>query len=181
MKECFECGSNDTIENHHVVPRVLGGTKTIPLCVKCHGLVHDRDFVKSRTLQKIGIEKAKLRNPFAGNGRPKNTQETFENFIKKQKVKQICVLRCSTNLSLRGIAEVVGCSLGLVQKVYKKIPDDVAFRLFEEQSVDVPFLCEQELKIKRLEKKILNLKKYENTSQEHKERIVNLPYEKTER
>ena len=25
---CFECGSNNQIEYHHVVPQVMGGTKT---------------------------------------------------------------------------------------------------------------------------------------------------------
>lgn len=38
--KCFDCGSEGEIHNHHVVPKVLGGTKTVPLCAKCHGLVH---------------------------------------------------------------------------------------------------------------------------------------------
>lgn len=38
-KECFECGRSP-VEMHHVVPRSLGGTKTVPLCWKCHSLVH---------------------------------------------------------------------------------------------------------------------------------------------
>jgi len=37
---CFECGSTEGIHNHHVVPKSLGGTKTIPLCYKCHAKVH---------------------------------------------------------------------------------------------------------------------------------------------
>ena len=36
---CVECG-NKAEENHHVIPRVLGGTFTVPLCSICHGLVH---------------------------------------------------------------------------------------------------------------------------------------------
>ena len=39
---CFECGS-EAQQYHHVIPRSLGGTKTIPLCERCHGLVHDND------------------------------------------------------------------------------------------------------------------------------------------
>lgn len=39
-KVCFECGSGGEIHQHHVVPKSLGGTATIPLCVKCHKLVH---------------------------------------------------------------------------------------------------------------------------------------------
>lgn len=36
---CFECGGV-AHHQHHVVPRSQGGTKTIPLCVTCHGLAH---------------------------------------------------------------------------------------------------------------------------------------------
>lgn len=39
-RQCFECGSREGIHNHHVIPKSLGGTKTIPLCYKCHALVH---------------------------------------------------------------------------------------------------------------------------------------------
>lgn len=42
MKKCFECNSKKRLHNHHVVPRVLGGTNTVVLCEKCHGLVHSR-------------------------------------------------------------------------------------------------------------------------------------------
>jgi len=38
---CFECGSMLELESHHVVPRSLGGTKTVWLCATCHGKVHD--------------------------------------------------------------------------------------------------------------------------------------------
>ena len=37
--KCFECGANAS-ENHHVVPRSLGGKNTIPLCRACHRTVH---------------------------------------------------------------------------------------------------------------------------------------------
>ena len=36
---CFECGS-DADHMHHVVPKSLGGTMTVPLCVRCHGKCH---------------------------------------------------------------------------------------------------------------------------------------------
>lgn len=38
---CFECG-RPADHAHHVVPEVLGGTQTIPLCTECHGKVHGR-------------------------------------------------------------------------------------------------------------------------------------------
>lgn len=36
---CFECLA-PAEHYHHVVPRSVGGTMTVPLCVKCHGLAH---------------------------------------------------------------------------------------------------------------------------------------------
>ena len=41
---CFECGANSNIHQHHVVPKTLGGKKTIPLCGACHGKVHNKNF-----------------------------------------------------------------------------------------------------------------------------------------
>lgn len=36
---CFECGA-DAEHHHHVVPRLSGGTQTVPLCLKCHSKAH---------------------------------------------------------------------------------------------------------------------------------------------
>ena len=62
---CFECGA-PAEHNHHVVPKVLGGNKTVPLCTKCHGLVHDRNFTRLKELQKKGIAKAKNDGVYKG-------------------------------------------------------------------------------------------------------------------
>jgi hypothetical protein len=56
---CFNCGSDHEIHYHHVVPECKGGKETIPLCIVCHGKVHDVDFVKMKELQRDGIERAK--------------------------------------------------------------------------------------------------------------------------
>jgi hypothetical protein len=68
-KECFECGKSAT-EEHHVIPRVLGGTKTIPLCGCCHALVHGgynkrRDDHKQLTIE--GLRRAKENGKVLGN------------------------------------------------------------------------------------------------------------------
>lgn len=57
-KTCFECG-NEAHHEHHVIPEVLGGTKTIPLCVECHAKVHGRRAMACGELIKAGIAKAK--------------------------------------------------------------------------------------------------------------------------
>ena len=36
---CFECGES-SIQDHHVVPKHLGGTKKVPLCPDCHSKAH---------------------------------------------------------------------------------------------------------------------------------------------
>ena len=38
---CLECGDPAEHE-HHVIPRALGGTATVPLCEPCHWRAHDR-------------------------------------------------------------------------------------------------------------------------------------------
>ncbi len=53
-KQCFECGSSKRLNNHHVVPKILGGTKTVPLCSSCHGKVHNRKRMGHSALTKAG-------------------------------------------------------------------------------------------------------------------------------
>ena len=40
-KTCFECDA-PAEHDHHIIPKSLGGTRTIPLCVACHSKVHGR-------------------------------------------------------------------------------------------------------------------------------------------
>jgi hypothetical protein len=65
---CFECGATDNLHSHHVVPRSLGGTKTIPLCERCHGLVHSLDYSTHHLTAKAQREKM-ARGEYIG-GRP---------------------------------------------------------------------------------------------------------------
>lgn len=37
--KCFECGA-EAHHQHHVVPKSMGGTQTVPLCASCHGKAH---------------------------------------------------------------------------------------------------------------------------------------------
>lgn len=59
---CVECGDKDEIHWHHVIPRSRGGNFTVPICGKCHGVIHNNDpekFSDHSSLIKAGIEKAK--------------------------------------------------------------------------------------------------------------------------
>lgn len=67
MKKCFECGATKDIQEHHVVPRFRGGTKTIPLCYSCHCKAHGRDSkgLEHARLVREGIQKKFKENPKA--------------------------------------------------------------------------------------------------------------------
>lgn len=63
---CFECGS--VFDHwHHVVPKSLGGTKTIPLCESCHSKVHNVQFLNHKDLTRKGIERARQNGVRFGN------------------------------------------------------------------------------------------------------------------
>jgi hypothetical protein len=57
---CFDCGAPAQHE-HHVVPRSCGGTRTVPLCERCHGLVHNKRFtgIGHLTRKALAAKKAK--------------------------------------------------------------------------------------------------------------------------
>ena len=70
MIKCFECGS-EAQENHHVIPKSRGGTKTIPLCSPCHGKVHNfRRSDNHAQLTREGLQRAKDRGVILG--KPEN-------------------------------------------------------------------------------------------------------------
>jgi hypothetical protein len=55
-EHCFECGAIANCE-HHLVPRSLGGTKTIPLCVACHSKIHSAKLISCSRLCKMGLDR----------------------------------------------------------------------------------------------------------------------------
>lgn len=63
---CFEC-NKPADHLHHVVPKIRGGSKMVPLCQECHGKVHGLDFMNHRRLTKEGLARAKARGVRLGN------------------------------------------------------------------------------------------------------------------
>jgi hypothetical protein len=58
---CFECG-NRASQAHHVVPAVMGGTRTIMLCAGCHARAHPgRKPADISKLTKEGLIRARAR------------------------------------------------------------------------------------------------------------------------
>lgn len=103
--KCFECDSEDNLHNHHAVPRVLGGTKTIPLCGSCHGKVHSRDMTSTRALIKAALKKRK--DTGIKLGRPK----------KKIDMDMLKTLYVDKKYTLKQCGESVGLSEASISRI----------------------------------------------------------------
>lgn len=107
---CFECGQ-EAVHNHHVVPKTLGGTKTVPLCEQCHSKVHGRDLSIS-ALQREAVQKTIARYKAEG----KMWGGGGWNRVKPEKCLKIKELR-NQGFTLEKIAEQVGLSYPTVWKI----------------------------------------------------------------
>ena len=85
---CFECGKTAE-HNHHIIPKVLGGTRTVPLCTDCHGLVHDRNITRHSELQKKGIAKAKEEGKYKGRKPGTKNRRTVENNASVERAREL--------------------------------------------------------------------------------------------
>jgi hypothetical protein len=110
---CFECGSDQDIHYHHVVPETKGGTMTLPLCIVCHGKVHNRDFLKIKELQKVGIEKAKKLGKYKG-----STKNSSEKWIQKPKNSEV-VKYLKEGYQAKEISKIVGVHVNTITKIKK--------------------------------------------------------------
>jgi len=53
---CYECNSREDLQEHHIIPIILGGNKTITLCGNCHSKVHGGKFTKLSNLIKTSLK-----------------------------------------------------------------------------------------------------------------------------
>ena len=67
--KCFECETTEDLQQHHVVPRSRGGTKTVTLCHSCHMKAHGRDSkgLNHNRLTKEGLARAREKGIKLGN------------------------------------------------------------------------------------------------------------------
>ena len=70
MVVCFECGEKEGLHMHHVIPRSMGGTKTLPLCADCHGKVHSKDMTSIAKLTAIALRDKQSRGEYIGGHEP---------------------------------------------------------------------------------------------------------------
>lgn len=102
---CFEC-RNQATQNHHVVPKSLGGTKTIPLCYKCHNLVHN---INNGNLLKLKWKHHRENGLKVGGKTPygfdvDKDRKLIPNKTEQQVIRKIIALR-SSGKSLREICK----------------------------------------------------------------------------
>lgn len=55
---CFECDAPGQ-HKHHVVPRALGGQRTLWLCERCHGRIHGLSLHNHGILVRVGLARAR--------------------------------------------------------------------------------------------------------------------------
>ena len=113
MAVCFECG-RVADHNHHVVPKSKGGTRTVPLCLKCHGKVHSVRRMSTRELTKAALAHKKALNQRVGTvpfGWDLSADGTtlLENTAEQQTIATIRALRAS-GMTLQAIADHLNAS-----------------------------------------------------------------------
>lgn len=109
---CFECGSVGQVHRHHVVPRSLGGNKTVPLCEGCHGKVHGMKFTDHGLLTRSGLAEARRRGRTLG--RPTGSIIAPADLLRKH---ADIVKLLKAGQSVRHVAKITGKSKGTVEKV----------------------------------------------------------------
>lgn len=112
--DCFECGKLAE-HNHHVVPRVRGGTKTVSLCTECHSKAHHLNKKMSAPeLIKEGMRKARERGVFPGIPRKHNYQEI--------------VRMRNCGVGVKEIAMAIGSSKGRISTILKGLKSQITFK-----------------------------------------------------
>jgi DNA invertase Pin-like site-specific DNA recombinase len=130
-KSCFECQSLKDLAEHHVVPVSLGGTKTVQLCPKCHGKVHDMRRISHARLTKDALAKKKENGertgaiPYGYNLAPDNKTLVF-NYEEQVIVDDILEMRKS-GMSFPKIAKAL-TDKGIPTKNKKKIWNQASIR-----------------------------------------------------
>ena len=111
---CFECEKRtQRIHWHHVIPYSLGGTKCIPLCEECHGIIHGHN-LRISSLIKNGLKKAKERG--VALGRPVGYVISEEEFLQKH---EDIVEYLKNGFSVRKVAKLTNKGNSTVQRIKK--------------------------------------------------------------
>ena len=124
---CFECGA-PADHQHHVVPRSLGGTKTISLCHGCHGKAHGRErgFHNTGELARAALRAKRARGE-AFNHAPygyrvedgrlvhDDAEQAVIAAVRDLRARKVTLRAIVTTLEARGVLSRAGTALGLTQ------------------------------------------------------------------
>ena len=109
---CVNCGLEAKCV-HHIVPLSLGGFDVlgnlVSLCLPCHGVIHNRDFVKQRNCQLRSIQQRRERGESVGGRQLSYTQSQLD----------VCLSMRSKGLTVREIAAIVGLSKSVVGRIMR--------------------------------------------------------------
>ena len=125
MRSCFECGTAGEIHAHHVVPRSKGGTRTIDLCGRCHGLVHGAKTLRMGTLTSAAMKAKQERGEYTGGRIPYGSQLSADGVhlvphAKEQReIRQARSLRAS-GMTLRAVSDRLW-ELGIASRTGKRL------------------------------------------------------------
>ena len=114
IKICIECGSSNNIHDHHIIPKILGGTIKVPLCESCHGKVHGLNFQNHGILIKKGLNKAKKNGVKLG--RKKGSKIPPTDLLNKH---PDIVLNLMDGYSIRDTAKYTGKGFSTVCRIKK--------------------------------------------------------------
>jgi len=107
---CFDCGA-PAKHRHHVVPKILGGKRTIPLCERCHGLVHSLDFTNHAVLTRAALLKRRSAGLANGGAAPFGYAIDDARRLVPNEAEQLVITRAkqlrADGLALRAIAAVL--------------------------------------------------------------------------
>lgn len=128
MAKCVNCG-REAEHWHHIIPKSLGGndgTNVVPLCDKCHGLIHGYIFtdgtISHSALIKNGINKARIEGKQIG-GKKGSKYNT-----KKQQLVKPLILRHSKDfygkLNDTEVIKVTGISRKTYYKYKKELKEE---------------------------------------------------------
>jgi hypothetical protein len=104
---------------HHVIPFSMGGKKCIPLCEKCHSIIHNTNLANSNLI-KLGLIKARERGVKLG--RPIGTKQTSDDILAKH---QDIVNYVIAGISVRKIAKLTKKGGSTVQRVKKEYENKI--------------------------------------------------------
>ena len=109
---CFECGGAAD-HDHHIIPRSLGGTKTVPLCGACHARAHGlagETWGSHKVLSILGKQRAKAAGRHTGGDLPYGSRIEDGIVIKDDRELEIIATAQrlhAAGLSLRKIAKAL--------------------------------------------------------------------------